>query len=267
MKKTSLFFVLIILIFSGCKDDCNDPFAINYEEAANGVEDCVYGPPIINVNISATVSGEKLEMDKVYTDQQGRDFTVESFRFYADNMTLHGADGSTQLISEFDLFDFNESDTEWTRQKTYENYERMEITGISFGLGLDPQENASDPATFEPYDPRSIYPGMYWTWATKYIFVKLEGRLDSNGDGELDGAYFYHVGLDKYYRTVSTIPVAVDQTNGKVGEIDITVDLMDVFFHPDDTIDMFTEGQTHTTNDEPLAERFIDNLSTSFKAE
>lgn len=48
--------------------------------------------------------------------------------------------------------------------------------------------------------------GNFWNWNTGYIFIRIDGRLDLNGDGQPDegpeAALTLHVGFDRNLRTV-----------------------------------------------------------------
>ena len=54
--------------------------------------------------------------------------------------------------------------------------------------------NASDPSDFDSSHPLSIANNTYWSWASKYKFFMLEGRVDSQSDG-IDATFSYHSGL------------------------------------------------------------------------
>jgi hypothetical protein len=60
--------------------------------------------------------------------------------------------------------------------------------GVAFLLGVD---SATSVAGVMPGDLDPVH-GMYWTWQSGYIFMKLEGRCTRSA--ERDGRFYWHVG-------------------------------------------------------------------------
>jgi len=255
-----------MLILNGCRKGCTDELAINFDEKAKKSDgSCLYNMPILNLNFNLLFKNQNLIFDTYYEDYKNRNIAVETFRFYISDVTILATDGSEFLLSEVELVDFSEEDTLWVNQFEYKFPPNKTFTQIRFGLGLNPILNNSDPATFEFNNPLSIYPGMYWVWASKYIFSKIEGKIDNDQDGDADQAFFYHTGFDKYYQSVSPITINLNSTLGSTEQLNIAIDVMDIFNQPTDSINYQIDGQTHTDDNEALAERFLVNLSKSFK--
>lgn len=267
--KRVYFFILSLLVlgfFNSCKQGCTDNLAINFDEKAKKSDgSCLYGLPELNLKFNLIFKGENLDFNTFYADYQNRDIAVETFRFYISDVTLIESNGTEYVLSEVELVDFSEEDTLWLNEFTFKYPPDKNFTKIKFGLGLNPTLNNSDPSVFEFNNPLSIYPGMYWVWATKYIFAKVEGKIDGNQDGTADQAFFYHVGLDKYYQNVDPITINISTILGKQDALNLGIDVMDLFNQPSDTINYQIDGQTHTDDNEALAERFLVNLSNSFK--
>lgn len=76
---------------------------------------------------------------------------------------------------------------------------------LELGIGVPQACNHGDPT-------RAVFPlnassGLYWTWATGYMFIRIEGQVESD-DGW--ASFLYHVGFDAAYRTVTlTSPLSV----------------------------------------------------------
>jgi hypothetical protein len=60
--------------------------------------------------------------------------------------------------------------------------------GVAFLLGVD---STTSLAGVMPGDLDPVH-GMYWTWQSGYIFMKLEGRCTRSA--ERDGRFYWHVG-------------------------------------------------------------------------
>lgn len=266
-----VWFVAIFLItsFSGCKKGCTDELALNFDEKAKSSDgSCVYSPvrtaPKITLNFNLLAKDQTLVYDKFYTDYNQRGMAIETFRFYISDITLVDKDGKSHVLSEVELVDFNPADTLWKNNFTYNIPQLTQYKQLKFGIGVKPELNLSNPADFEVSHPLSIYPGMYWTWATKYIFAKVEGKIDLNNDNAADQAFFYHIGLDKYFKNVEPLSINLTPELNINDTLNLKLDAMYMFYHPADTIDYQVDGQTHTDDNEVLADRLLTNLSKSF---
>lgn len=116
------------------------------------------------------------------------------FHLYLSNLSFDGT-----MATEVAFI--NNADSATTHWKVDLN---KPISTISFGLGLDAEQNASDPTTFETTHPLSSAQAMYWSWASKYRFVKADGRANFSGTlGAGDEYLIWHTGLDTLYREVT----------------------------------------------------------------
>jgi hypothetical protein len=83
---------------------------------------------------------------------------------------------------------------------------------FNISLGIDSAANTDNGTTgvqptdfLNPDNPLSPQPeNMYWTWASGYIFVKIEGEVDYEGDGTYDQVFKYHLGTNEFRKDRST---------------------------------------------------------------
>lgn len=137
------------------------------------------------------------------------------FKFYVSNVTLHFEDGSNSYLSNsFYLVDMNEP--EFTFIHLPIEHEQA-ITGLDFSIGTDSLTNVSG-AFDGPLDP--IH-GMFWTWNSGYINLKMEGvSFISDQKREFE----YHIG--GYAGEHKTIrQVHLDYSESTSGEFKIQIDL------------------------------------------
>lgn len=127
--------------------------------------------------------------------------------------------------------------------------------GIAFGFGVDSSRNTQSgskaiPAYSYPVDHAlSASNNMYWAWNPGYIWMKLEGRMDANMDGDVDDpteTFSIHTGVDQAYLMVSR-PAVFEMNNApKTLQVDMDIlkffdghDLVSrPFAHPLDTASM-----------------------------
>jgi hypothetical protein len=89
---------------------------------------------------------------------------------------------------------------------------------LELGVGVPQGCNHMDPT-------KAVYPlnassGMYWTWASGYMFIRLEGATTSGSDVH---TFAYHVGFDPVYRSVVlSTPIAMPTTTPPRLVLDVT---------------------------------------------
>ena len=138
---------------------------------------------------------------------------VDLFHFYVSDLRA-----GDQLLS--DVLFVDPSDSAFS---TYTLDLQRKADEISFGLGVPSDMNAMDPTSFETTHPLSSAYAMYWTWASKYRFLKAEGRFNAGGDltnAATNSGIIWHTGTDALYRT-RTFDVSVRPGDRLVVKIDL----------------------------------------------
>lgn len=242
----TLLFLLILLFFSSCEKKIKPP---------TGEGNASFIPAYIKIKASFNYSGNNFSLNQVINDQLGRAIKIELLKFYISNVHLHFMQGGTVKIEDVLLINFNQSaGVEFLIKAPIGTY-----NGISFGLGLDTQQNASDPSTFPATHPLSVLQNTYWTWATKYRFIMLDGKGDGNGDGNLNDLFSYHAGDDLLYNTLQFNTASFQVKTKQISTLEIKLDIDKVFFGSNGILDFVTESSTHATN--PTAFKFAGNFA------
>jgi hypothetical protein len=140
----------------------------------------------LNIRIEHFVGGRQLSLDSVeYKNALGQVFTVSRFRYYLSNVTLKNADGATFQSQDYFLVDESVQDSKLI---TLTGVPVGTYSSISFTIGVDSLHNCSG-AQSGALDPIN---GMFWTWNTGYIFLKLEGHANASvSPGHI---FEYHIG-------------------------------------------------------------------------
>jgi hypothetical protein len=127
-----------------------------------------------------------LQLDSVYyKNELGQSFTVSKFRYYISNIRLKKTIGPTISLPGYFLVD--EADPE-SKSITLNNVPEGLYSSVSFIIGVDSLHNCTGAQT-GALDPVN---GMFWTWSTGYIFLKMEGHADASAS---PGHIFeYHIG-------------------------------------------------------------------------
>lgn len=178
-----------------------------------------FGQGALHVRFQPTYNGQPVVFDSsTCTTASGARITVSMLKFYMSSIAMHSADSSSCIVSDHKLVDLSES-------------EDVELPcaalggarSISFVIGVDSLINEQGPRE-GPLDPLN---GMYWTWATGYIFLKLEGTLEAPGIARR--IFEIHVGGYKApYRNIIPILLPIE---GRSPNDPLIVDVaIDAFF-------------------------------------
>ena len=230
-----------LILFSACdKDECSHAqFSLSF---------------------STNINQDKLVLnDVLYDDHTGRKFRVELLKFYFSNCFLEKHDGTLVPIIDIALVDYAST----SPLSIDIDVETGNYINLHFAVGLDSLINASDPTDFESSHPLSIANNTYWSWASKYKFFMLEGRVDSQSDGITNATFSYHSGFNIFYREI-IIPLNDFNitSDGKV--VLLELNLESVLYGEAGILDFVYEPNAHSLNDYEILEIISDNLLNAF---
>ena len=211
------------------------------DKDAEEVHEDLVGTPHANTVVALTMSytrtGAAFDKTVAFSDAAGTAVKIDRLRFYISQVSFTDDAGDTVATfpEKYLLIDMDEGGLSRNIGELDGHLHEMH-----FGLGVDSATNHADPLTLDP--PLSA-PGMWWTWAAGHMFLSLEGRYDSNGNGVVDDTpgvdneFLYHCGMDTLYTPV-TLHVHTDADEG--GNVALPIDLnidtllagMDIGAHP-----------------------------------
>ncbi len=242
--KSAISISLLILILSSCEKD-------KLTQVCHSVP--------LTITISPTYNGEVLVLnDSLYTDYLGRSFRVEMFKFYLSHLSIEHSSGDIIELDTLSLIDFSSSNYYYETVLSKGTYNT-----IHFGVGLDSLMNASDPSAVDFDSPLSISQNTYWSWASKYKFLMLEGRVDTTQLGIPQSTFSYHTGFDSMYRTIQLGLGAID-LNELGATIAINFALDSLLLGDAGTIDFVEQDAAHSEINIEIFQTLSDNLSNSF---
>ena len=190
-----------------------------------------------------------------YSDDLGYDLRLTKFDFYASDVTLVGADGEEVELDELDLFEFGNANL--TRR--YTDIPSGEYTALKMSIGVPQDQNGDFCNTCATTDPLADASHWWQNWSS-YIFAKIEGQLDSDGDGVTDDAgIVYHSGTDELFRTV-TVPISLTVAEATPATIALDVDIKALFRIDGGMIDIGQVPATHTDNELANTKLVMDNF-------
>ncbi|MGB0403272.1 MAG: MbnP family protein [Salibacteraceae bacterium] len=261
MKYTAIIPVLVIaLLFGSCKKEgCTDSTAINYSSDAKKDDG--------SCRFEVTPAGVSYDIKSTMGSNQS--FTYNE-PFKADNGLMIEFTLCQMYLSDLALT--NKSGVRTTYPETYQlikptqsiyyvtDLEPNTYSDFSFGFGIDSvTNNTKQPQDFEVSHVLSYQdPSMHWGWAQKYIFIKLEGKFDSDGDNVPDADFQFHVGDDKYYAEITEYFAFFDLLNGNTTTIDMNINWSKFL----NGVDLKATPKAHVTN--AVSDEIIKNLPDAF---
>lgn len=128
---------------------------------------------------------DALNLNATYQDGAGHAIRFTKVKFYVSN--IHALDDADNILGHFEetylLVDASSTNNTFTLGTLAPSSVRAAELNLGLGAGV----NNSDPITAEaPLND----PDMMWAWSASAgrMFLKLEGRVDMNSDGDVDDA-------------------------------------------------------------------------------
>ena len=127
-----------------------------------------------------------LQIDSTYMNALGQPYTVTNFKYYVSNIKLTDTNGKV-FVHKDGYYLINQEDSA-SHHIELNDVPPGYYGKISFTIGVDSLHNCSG-AQSGALDPIN---GMFWTWNSGYIFMKLEGK--SPASRQPGHTYEYHIG-------------------------------------------------------------------------
>lgn len=253
-----------LIFLSSCakKEGCMDQAALNYDPEAEVDKGCEYATDddvAVTLHMHQNIGGGELAEESSYTIN-GVVTDLNLVQFYVSGITLVDAAGNE--ITNDDVYLLVTPDEE---AYSIGNFPAGDYTQIKFNIGIDSVTNHADPSKYDIGNPLGAqFPSMHWGWSFGYIFLRIDGEADSDGNGvpDPDGQFEMHLGSDPYLATIEIdVPVSIAEGNENIVHLDAN---WDTFFTD---VDMANDNTTHVTDNPTLAGKIYDNLFNMFSAE
>ncbi|MEM1320567.1 MAG: MbnP family protein [Bacteroidota bacterium] len=265
MKKLSFILALSILfIASSCDND--DPILSEVTS--------------VDLNFKANFNGERLLMGKTY-DYNGRSVRFSLFDFYLSDVAMVQNNGSSieesELI-EIDLVDLSFQQTEPDvaesgRTISINNVEVGDYAGIKLGIGVTADLNRTSFVDYPSSHPLNSA-AHYWSGWNSFIFARVEGRFDADGDGSFEKGFVFHTGTDDTY-TFKDISQSLTLEKENTSTLVFDLDIKELFKITDPICDEDGDGYidlhlgncdgTHTDGELELAKAIMGNFRTAIQ--
>jgi hypothetical protein len=246
-----LLFIAIVAIFAGtfqsCKDDGDDDTTTTVKDGIT-----LTSAGSLKLSINHVYGNSQLAMSPaVYITDAQDTIKVTQLTYYISNVTLKTAEGTTKNLANYNLIEFTPGQNS---EITLTNVPAGTYTSISYMVGVDNTANSTGSHTGD-LDPSL---GMYWTWNTGYVFIRLKGRYTAQNN-----AYSFDIGGDNNQMAVSHSLLA-HKISGTSATATIAFDL-DKVFSGTNTYDLKTDAtDIHSTTATEAINKLKPNIAGAF---
>lgn len=202
--------------------------------------------PVTHVFNTAITNGA-LVLDRYYQTPLGDSIKCTELSYYLTNVSLLNSNNAWVNLGNYDLI--SESDVA-SKQIMLTNIPAGTYSKLRFLIGVDSLANSSGLHDGE------LSPGfgMYWTWATGYIFFRFKGRASANRSVTFD------IGGDVNLPVVE-LPLTSFKKSGTAITLNTEFNLADIFVSPHNYSLDSNSIDIHTTTN-PDVYKLRDNISS-----
>jgi len=189
------------------------------------------------------------------------------YSLYISDITLMSTEGSVKLadVAFMDLLKdaVDVSSAEAGQRLTFTEVPQRQYDGISFNIGVPSSvNNTSSPADYDPTTPLGNN-SEYWAGWESYVFHKIEGQIDEDGDGETDTSVALHMGSNDAFRTVR-VNLPIDISDDRETLV-INFDLLEALSIDNSYFDFKETKQIHSLEVLPRTFPLLDSTRDKVK--
>ena len=236
-------FLAAVLVFVACNDDDNTT------ETGN-----------IQLAFKHLVNGQAFTTGQTY-DIGGTAVSFDLIKYYVGGINVIPAEGNT--LSDANTYILAENSV---ASSTLGSVNTGRLQSVNFYIGVEDAINTQTEDDFTMRDPVTDplgmkVPAMHWNWMSGYKFIRIDGMVDTDGDGTPETGMQFHTGSSDFFKNMELATTKNISTG--TNQIVVVLDIEKLF----NNIDLSTEYLTHVGDDRPLADKFQANLDAAFSIE
>lgn len=234
---------LTLSAFYSCQDDGDD-------EVKDGT---------LKLTFKAVYDGEPAVVNsEEYEYFDGKKLKLATLNLFVSKPTLSMDQQNAEELTDIFFVDFSQANR--TAQGAQDGISYTwelapgEYNTLNMGLGVSSDLNALLPTDYPTDHPLNEFGSQaYWTPWNSFIFSKIEGRYDKDGDNSFATGFAYHIGSDNMYREKETngnFTIKAEEETEWV----ITIDYRQVLGDPAEYIDIEQFPAFHSPQDPTLTQ-------------
>ena len=160
-------------------------------------EEDLSGTGSIEIEFEHLAGGQALDFSKNYVTANGDTVRFTQFDYYVSNFVFTKDDGTEYVVPKDSCYFLVKHNVTGSNELKINNVPAGNYTNVRFIIGVDSLKNTAPVAERKGVlDPVNGGAGMYWSWNSGYIFVKVEGTspqapFNANANARI---FQYHVG-------------------------------------------------------------------------
>lgn len=205
------------------------------------------GSSTLNLDLTLTYDDNPLIAFEEQDHPLGYKVFFTKYSMFISNITLSGEDRSIRLSDVIftdllrDAIDI--SSAERGQRVSFTEVPKGTYDRITFNIGIPSDLNTTAPAQYDPTTPLGNN-SEYWAGWESYVFHKIEGQIDEDGDDITDTSVALHMGSDDAFRTVVVdVPLTI---NDDQETLSINFDLLDILAIDGSFFDFRETKQIHS---------------------
>lgn len=236
--------LIVIASSSKCKDD-----------------DVLIPRGILQLNIKAKFNEQPFQLNKIY-NYNGKKVRFSRLSFYVSNIYADkGSFSGSYVDIPIAMIDFKDIDDSTKAAKglilNLNSISSGDKSAFNFYIGVSSDLNSKKPKDYPTTNPLSET-SNYWDAWNSYIFFKLEGSMDKDGDGQYETGITLHAGGNEVYQIMNfskSFSIKENETTPLSMELDLNKLI--------NGIDMETYNSTHQIGDLPTMKKMMGNFQTA----
>jgi hypothetical protein len=213
----------------------------------------------IQVSMQPVFGALPFYMDSIYTTQEGYKIKFTELKCY---FTLFG--NGSHSLHQAALLDYRETGSLLFKKEG----DYTKFPNLSAILGVDTSLNHLDPSAFPNNSPLNISNAgpMHWGWNPGYIFMNVEGKVDTIVDAttNTDLSFSFHIGTDPYLQNLQFNAISWADIGNNTRQFKLKLDLLAFLGQGVNSINLSTENLTHTAaGQEALTLKVINNFKNA----
>lgn len=237
---------------------------------------------MVNLRVEPIVAGSPLSSHEGHIyDINGQAMTIESARFYVSEIMLIKADGTEHTVqsdtpitvpARADDADISHTVSEKIMLVKHDmdedehhlgQIEAGMYKGLRFKVGIDGLTNNVDASQVAAGHPlaKQTDRNNHWSWNAGYIFLRMDGLIDSDGDGTPESDWDVHLGTADFLTTVELdfdFHLHADEPSELHVMVDYAQFIQDVDYSNSDNF------ICHTMNNLPVAQKVGASIGNAF---
>jgi hypothetical protein len=218
----------------------------------------------VTINFKLQYDGAPFVFFQDYNYPDGKVFNLTRLSFYISDIDLSDGNTIESFVRPIYVDLTNSHATNASAQNGYdlvlEDTELSNITNLNFNIGISPVLNSTTPNDYTSDNDLSRS-AEYWMSWNSYIFAKIEGNVDLDGDQVKESGVALHLGSDAALRRVN-----FDGFNSS-GDIDVIIDVKDIFQNQSAVFDIENTTRIHNLSQIDKINVLMDNLVNAISAE